>query len=103
MPSSAADIVTSFIAACERLRINAAIDHLSDDVEYWNVPMPKVFGHDGVRGVLEPFLAPSTGSSGRSATWWPTAPPNPAPCSPSGWTASARATSGWSYRWPGCS
>jgi limonene-1,2-epoxide hydrolase len=58
MPSSAADVVTSFIAACERLDLDAAIDHLSDDVEYWNVPMPKVFGHDGVRGVLEPFLAP---------------------------------------------
>jgi limonene-1,2-epoxide hydrolase len=58
MSSSAADVVTSFIAACERLDLDAAIDHMSADVEYWNVPMEKVYGHDGVRGVLEPFLGP---------------------------------------------
>jgi limonene-1,2-epoxide hydrolase len=58
MSSSAADVVTSFIAACERFDFDGALNHLSDDVEYWNVPMEKVFGHDGVRGVLEPFLGP---------------------------------------------
>jgi limonene-1,2-epoxide hydrolase len=58
MSSSAADVVTSFIAACERFDFDGVLNHLSDDVEYWNVPMEKVFGHDGVRGVLEPFLGP---------------------------------------------
>jgi limonene-1,2-epoxide hydrolase len=53
------DTVRAFIAAIERKDLDAAIALLADDVEYDNVPMTKVHGHDGVRGLLEPLLAGS--------------------------------------------
>lgn len=50
-------IVDAFIAALERLDLDAGIALLAEDVEYDNVPMAKVHGLDGVRAVLQPFLA----------------------------------------------
>jgi len=51
------DVVTSFISAIERLDLEHALTHLTDDCEYDNVPMGKVFGRDAVRETLAPFLA----------------------------------------------
>ncbi len=52
-----AEIVTHFIAAIERMDLDHALSHLTDDCEYDNVPMGKTHGRDGVRDVLAPFLA----------------------------------------------
>ena len=54
---SAEEIVTSFIHAVERKDFAGALALVSDDVEYDNVPMSKVYGPEGIRSVLEPFLA----------------------------------------------
>ncbi len=51
------DVVTSFISAIERKDLEHALTHLTDDCEYDNVPMGKVFGRDAVRETLAPFLA----------------------------------------------
>jgi limonene-1,2-epoxide hydrolase len=50
--------VEAFIDACAAMDLNAALDLLADDCEYTNVPLMTVTGHQGVREVLEPFLAP---------------------------------------------
>ena len=54
---TAEQIVTAMIDAIERKDLDAAVGYMSDDIEYDNVPMGKVFGPDGVRQALEPFLA----------------------------------------------
>jgi limonene-1,2-epoxide hydrolase len=54
---AALDTVNAMIHALERRDVEAALQYLTDDVEYDNVPMGKVFGHDGVRQGLTPFLA----------------------------------------------
>jgi limonene-1,2-epoxide hydrolase len=51
------ELVRSFIADLERADLDAALARVTDDVEYDNVPMSKVFGRDGVRTTLAPFLA----------------------------------------------
>ena len=50
-------IVNAFIHALEQRDVDTALTFLTGDVEYDNVPMRKVFGHDGVRESLAPFLA----------------------------------------------
>ncbi|MDO8362278.1 MAG: limonene-1,2-epoxide hydrolase family protein [Actinomycetota bacterium] len=52
-----ADVVDHFIAAIERCDLEHALSHLTDDCEYDNVPLGKVFGRDAVRATLQPFLA----------------------------------------------
>lgn len=52
-------VVRRFMAAMERLDYDLAITHVSDDVVYTNVPLGTVHGPDGIRGVLEPFFAPT--------------------------------------------
>lgn len=52
-------VVRGFMAAMERLDYDLAITHVSDDVVYTNVPLGTVHGPDGIRGVLEPFFAPT--------------------------------------------
>jgi limonene-1,2-epoxide hydrolase len=54
MPS---DVVNSFIAAMERKDLEHACSHLTDDCEYDNVPMGKVFGRNAVQDILGPFLS----------------------------------------------
>jgi limonene-1,2-epoxide hydrolase len=54
---SPTEIVTQFIHAIERRDLDAALALVTDDVEYDNVPIAKVFGPDGIRSVLEPFSA----------------------------------------------
>jgi limonene-1,2-epoxide hydrolase len=52
-------VVQAFMAAMERLDYDAALEMVSDDVVYTNVPLSTVHGPDGIRGVLEPFFAPT--------------------------------------------
>lgn len=46
------EVVAALIAACERRDLDAVCALVSDDIEYDNVPIGKVFGPDGVRKVL---------------------------------------------------
>lgn len=46
------DVVTALITACEARDIDAACALVTDDIEYDNVPIGKVFGPEGVRTVL---------------------------------------------------
>lgn len=57
-------VVDAFIAAIERLDLEAAIALLDPEVDYDNVPLRSVHGHEGVRTTLGPFLA------GCTATEW---------------------------------
>lgn len=50
-------LVHDFITHIERGDMEAAYAMLSDDVEYDNVPVRKVFGRDAVRASLDPFRA----------------------------------------------
>lgn len=49
---TAEQIVDEFIARIVRMDVDAACELVSDDVEYDNVPMGKVFGPDGIKGLL---------------------------------------------------
>lgn len=53
-----AEVVEAFLDAFVAMDFDAALPMLSDDVEYTNVPMGTVRGHEGVRQVLGPFFAP---------------------------------------------
>jgi len=53
------DIVRAFLGAMEKLDYDAAMRHVADDCEYVNMPMGAVRGPAGIRGVLEPFFAPT--------------------------------------------
>lgn len=46
------DVVTALIRACEARDLDAVADLVTDDIEYDNVPIGKVFGPEGVRRVL---------------------------------------------------
>ena len=48
----ASDVVTALIQACERRDLDAACALVTEDIEYDNVPIGKVYGPDGVRSVL---------------------------------------------------
>ena len=50
-------LVRTFIAHIEQKDLEAACALLSDDCEYDNVPMSKVFGPDAVKQILGPFTA----------------------------------------------
>lgn len=54
-----ADVVSSFIAAVERKDVDAALDLLTDDVSYENVPIDPVVGREAVGAVLRMFLEPA--------------------------------------------
>lgn len=51
------ETVNALIRALEQRDVETALTFMTEDVEYDNVPMGKVFGHDGVRQSLAPFLA----------------------------------------------
>lgn len=55
-PTAPGDVVAEFIAAVERLDLDAALALLAPDVEYDNVPLGPVRGHAAVRATLGPFL-----------------------------------------------
>ena len=58
--TDAATIVTTFIDRLCAKDIDGALALVTDDVEYDNVPMTKVFGPAGIRETLTPFLAGCT-------------------------------------------
>ena len=45
-------VVTDLIRACEAHDLDAVVALVTEDIEYDNVPIGKVFGPDGVLGVL---------------------------------------------------
>lgn len=55
------EVVDEFIARVVRLDLDAACELVSDDVEYDNVPMGKVFGPDGIKSILGPLAGQLTG------------------------------------------
>jgi limonene-1,2-epoxide hydrolase len=61
MPDSHAPIaiVKSFLNAMARKDYDRGLAMVSDHCEYDNVPIGKVRGKDAIRGVLEPFFAPT--------------------------------------------
>lgn len=57
---SPVEIVKAFMKAIEKKDFDTALQYLSDDCQYENPPpLGKVRGPAGVRGVLEPFFAPT--------------------------------------------
>ena len=46
------EIVTALVRACEARDLDRACSLVTDDIEYDNVPMGKVYGPEGVRKVL---------------------------------------------------
>jgi limonene-1,2-epoxide hydrolase len=46
------EIVNEFMARVVRMDLDAACALVSDDCEYDNVPISKVYGPDGIKGVL---------------------------------------------------
>lgn len=52
VPTAAADVVTTFLAAMERLDIDAAVALLAEDVVYQNVPLPPARGRRAVEQQL---------------------------------------------------
>ena len=56
------EVVHAFMAAAEKRDYDAAMELLTDDVEYQNMPLPPVHGKAAVRETLEALLALCTGS-----------------------------------------
>jgi limonene-1,2-epoxide hydrolase len=54
------DTVNAFIRALEANDLDTACAMVAADCEYDNVPMIKVFGPDGIRGILAPMFATCT-------------------------------------------
>jgi len=54
------DTVNAFIRALEANDLDTACAMVADDCEYDNVPMIKVHGPDGIRGILGPMFANCT-------------------------------------------
>lgn len=53
------DVVRGFMAAMAQLDYDSALELVSADCEYVNVPLGTVYGPEGIRGVLEPFFGPT--------------------------------------------
>lgn len=53
--------VTAFIQALERKDLDTACTFLTDDVEYDNVPIAKVYGPEAVATTLGPFFGMCSG------------------------------------------
>lgn len=53
------EIVRSFLAAMAVKDYETGLRYISADCDYENVPLGRVQGPSGVRGVLEPFFAPT--------------------------------------------
>ena len=52
------ETVRAFLAAAERKDFDAAVQFVTPDCEYTNLPMGTVRGPQGIRQTLEPFFAP---------------------------------------------
>jgi len=58
--SASVEIVRRFLKDMERLDYDSAMKWISDDCKYVNPPpLPEAHGPAGVRGLLEPFFAPT--------------------------------------------
>ena len=55
----AADTVHAFLNAIKAFDYDAAMTLIAEACDYENIPLGKVVGPAGVRGVLEPFFAPT--------------------------------------------
>lgn len=53
---AAEDIVNEFMARIVRMDLDGACELVSDDIEYDNVPMGKVYGPEGIKGFLGPMV-----------------------------------------------
>ena len=54
------DVVTAFLGAMEKLDYDTAMTFVSHDCEYVNPdPVGTVHGPEAIRGILEPFFAPT--------------------------------------------
>ena len=60
--ASPLEVVHAFMAAAALRDYDAAMELLTDDVEYQNMPLPPVHGKAAVRETLEALLALCTGS-----------------------------------------
>ena len=60
--ASPLEVVHAFMAAAAVRDYDAAMELLTDDVEYQNMPLPPVHGKAAVRETLEALLALCTGS-----------------------------------------
>ena len=56
------ETVRAFLDAASRRDYDAVLPMLTDDVEYQNMPLPPVHGHDAVRDTLEALMAMCTGA-----------------------------------------
>lgn len=56
---SPAETVRAFLNAVTAFDYDAAMTLIADECVYENMPMGKAIGPAGVRGVLEPFFAPT--------------------------------------------
>lgn len=52
-------VVDAMMAAMAVMDYDSACSFIADDCEYTNLPMGTVQGPEGVRGLLEPFFAPT--------------------------------------------
>ena len=60
MTDTATDVCHRFLKAMEQLDFDAALNWVADDCLYLNPPpLPEARGPDGVRGMLQPFFAPT--------------------------------------------
>ena len=55
---SPTQVVDAFLEAFAAMDFDKALTYLSDECDYTNIPIGTVYGHAGVRSVLEPFFAP---------------------------------------------
>lgn len=53
------ETVKAFLAAMALKDYDTGLEFIAEDCEYDNVPLGKVTGPAGVRGVIEPFFAPT--------------------------------------------
>jgi limonene-1,2-epoxide hydrolase len=58
-PQTPLEVVSTFMTALGKKDFNTALQYLSDDCEYTNIPISTVQGPVAVRTVLEAFLAPT--------------------------------------------
>lgn len=56
---SPTETIKAFMAAMAAKDFDTALQYVADDCEYDNVPLGKVQGPAGMRGLLEPFFAPT--------------------------------------------
>lgn len=56
---NASDVVDAFVAAIEAKDVDAALELVTDDVSYENMPIDPIIGKDAVRAVLSAFLEPA--------------------------------------------